>query len=124
MAGDLVEHVALHQDPGQAVVEIDPVHAVALEPRSDVVEEVVLHPVAAGAPVASRVDGPGIAGLLADVMELVELDEVLVAPVQDGGVGRRVDQVVLARWPEPSRLTAGVYMNSQREKSWMRQYST
>ncbi len=94
VAGDAVDHVALHADAAHAIVEVDAVHAVALEVRRHVVDEVVAHYVAAVAPVPAGVDGASVARVLAHLEDLVLLDHVLVAPEQDRGVGGVVHHVV------------------------------
>ncbi len=99
VARDLVKHIAAHLDPGKAVVQINAVYPVALEHRRDVVQVVVPDLVATRPPVASGIDGAGVAGLLADVMQFVQLDEVLVATIKDSGMGSRVDQVVTRPLP-------------------------
>ncbi len=58
------------------------------------VEVVVADRRAAHGPVAPGVDGPGVVGLVAHAVDLVELDEVVVAAEHDGHVRGVVDQVV------------------------------
>jgi hypothetical protein len=58
-----------------------------------VVDEVVAHDVAPRRPVPARVDGADIARVEADPVDLVALDEDVVALVEDGTVGVVVDQV-------------------------------
>ena len=84
--------------PARLVVEVDAHDArefvTALEGRHEVVKVVVADDAAALGPVAPDVERAGVAGVGADVMDLVELQDVVVAPEQDGGVRGVVHQVV------------------------------
>ena len=57
-------------------------------------EVVVADDVAPLRPVAPDVERPGVAGVRADAIHLIELEDVVVAPEQDGGVRRVVHPVV------------------------------
>ena len=89
------EDVAEYRGPAGAVVEIDRPHAVvAVAKDAQVVKEVVPHHIAPLGPVAAHVEGAGVAGLRAHVVDLVELDHMVIAVQQHRGVGRVVQVVV------------------------------
>ena len=94
--GHLVEHVADDLRAAEHVVQVHAHAAAALE-AVDVVQVVVADDRAAHGPVAAGVDRPGVVGLVAHVVDLVELDHVVVAAEADRHVRGVVDQVVRER---------------------------
>ncbi len=88
----LVEDVAEDLGAADAVVHVHAHRAHAH--AAGVVDEVVADAVAAVGVVAPGVDGADVAGLQGDVVNLVELDEVVVAVEEDCAVRMVVDEVV------------------------------
>ena len=92
-ARDLVKDVAEDRGRAEHIVEVDP-HAPAPAETGDLVHVVVANHRAPHRPVAPGVDRAGVVGLLADVVDLVQLDHVVVAAEHEGHVRGVVDQVV------------------------------
>ena len=88
----LVEQVAEDFGAADAVVHIN-THR-AHPDTAGVMNEIVADAVATEGVVAPGVDGADVAGLECDVMNLIELDEVVVAGKEDGAVRVVVDEVV------------------------------
>ena len=87
-----VEDVAEDLRAADAVVHVNAHRAHAH--AAGVVDEIVADAVAAIGVIAPGVDGADVAGLQRDVMDLIELDQVVVAVEEDGAVGVIVDEVV------------------------------
>ena len=87
------DEVAVHGDATDAVVEIDD-EGLPVAGAANVVHVVVANDVVAVGPVAARVDGAHVAGLVTYVVDVVVLDQVVIAPEQDGAVRVVVDLVV------------------------------
>ena len=89
---DAVEDVADDFGSADAVVHVHAHRSHA--DAASFVDEVVTDDIAAEGPVAAGVDGADIAGLEGDMVDLVELDDVVVAGVEDGAMRVIVDEVI------------------------------
>jgi len=92
---DSEKDVAAHGVAAGKVVEVNGVHPVAFAAAgADVVDEVFLNPVTPAGKFASGVNGTGIIGIAADVVDVVAGDPVEVAIDLHGHVGRVGNMVV------------------------------
>ena len=91
--GHVAEQVAGDAEAGCTVVQVDAQGAAVARPE-DVVEVVVADDVALPIPAPAGVEGAHVAGLVADAVQLVQLDDVVVAAEEDAVVRAVVDQVV------------------------------
>ncbi len=96
----LVEQVAVDASAAGPIVQVDR-HGVAeivlaelVVESAEVVEVVEPHHVSAHGPIAAHVERTRVAGFAADIVDVVELNDVLVAAEQYGGVRRVVEVAV------------------------------
>ena len=97
---DPAHDVAVYGCPARQIVQVHGHHI--LQDGHEVVEIVIAHHAAALRPVAPDVKGAAVAGFPANVMHLVELEQVVVAPEQHRRVRRVVHQVVRHALPHPA----------------------
>src|SRR5207247_6350847 len=107
-AGHGVKYVPFDTNAGQRVIQINAVDAGAGLPCLDIVNEIVTNHDAAETPIAPGVDGPRVARREANVVDLVELDDVLVAVIENRRVGRVVDPIVAGDGRHSFDVDAGV----------------
>src|SRR6266511_4397637 len=98
---NLVEHVAKHLGAAHAIVQVNPhrTHADA----AGLVNVVVSNPVSTERVVAPGVYGADIPRLQRDVMDVIELDEMIVAGIEDRAVGMIVHQIVRYAVPDAAQ---------------------
>ena len=89
----LVEHIAKSRRGAMCIIHVN-YTGVTIQHMGDMVEEIVTYDITAEGPIVSRIKHAGVARLLDNVVDFVELDDVVVTIVRDGHVGCIVDEVV------------------------------
>ncbi len=113
-----IEQVAGDLRSAEHIVQVDPHTSAPLE-AVDVVHVVVADDGAAHGPVAAGIDGPGVVRLVANAVDFVQFDEVIVATEPHAHVRGVVNQVVRGTIADPLQrdarpvdsLPAGVVMD-------------
>src|ERR1051326_9074005 len=95
-----VEQIADNLGPAEHVVQIDAHTPLALE-AGDIMEEIMPDNRAAHGPISSGIDRAGIVRFEADAVNLVELDEMVIAAERDRLMRRIINQVVGGALADP-----------------------